>query len=64
MKKFLVGYLALITLNLYADPVCPTCEVIREYNKEHPGKYEYFEDYQKANKEQTAAQEKSNVPQK
>lgn len=36
---------------LYAEPVCPKCEVIREYNKTHAGDYEYYEDYLKAEKQ-------------
>lgn len=29
---------------------CPLCELHRAYNKEHPGDYEYYEDYLKAQK--------------
>ncbi len=28
-------------------PVCKKCEMIREYNKQHPNNYEYYEDYLK-----------------
>lgn len=35
-------------LPLLANPTCPLCEIHRAYNKEHPGEYEYFEDYLKA----------------
>jgi hypothetical protein len=43
-------FLLLGPLSLFGEPVCKKCEVIREYNKEHPGNYEYYEDYLKAQK--------------
>lgn len=30
---------------LAAEPVCHKCEVIRDYNKDHPGFDGYYEDY-------------------
>lgn len=35
---------------LHAEPTCPLCERHREYNKEHPGEYEFYEDYLEAEK--------------
>lgn len=32
------------------DPVCHRCELNREYNKSHPGDFEYYEDYIEAEK--------------
>jgi hypothetical protein len=40
---------AAISSTLVAEPVCHKCEVVREYNKEHPSDgYEYLEDYKDA----------------
>lgn len=45
------AFLLLAVMPLWADPVCHKCEVIREYNKQHPGgEYEYYEDYLGAEK--------------
>lgn len=52
MKKF--GFIFFFTSFLNAEPSCPLCEVHRAYNKEHPGEYEYYEDYLKAEKEKPA----------
>lgn len=46
--KYLLSALTLMTLPLIAGPYCPLCEVNKAYNKEHPGDYEYYEDYLKA----------------
>lgn len=46
---YLIPLLLLPTL-LLAEPVCKKCEVIREYNKEHPGDFEYYDDYLKSQK--------------
>lgn len=35
-------------VTLATSPYCPLCEVNKAYNKEHPGDYEYYEDYLKA----------------
>lgn len=35
---------------LLAEPTCALCERHKEYNKEHPGDYEYYEDYLEAQK--------------
>jgi len=47
-------YLSLILFSgcipLLAEPVCHKCELNRAYNKEHPGDYEYYEDYLKTQK--------------
>lgn len=52
-------YIALFMLSsgavyasVYASdgPVCHQCEVIREYNKQHPGDFQYYEDYLEAQK--------------
>lgn len=48
MKKWIFLSFLTITTALVADPVCKKCEVIREYNKKHPGDYEYYDDYIKA----------------
>lgn len=45
-----------VSSNLFSEPVCHKCEIIREYNKEHPGDYEYYDDYLEAEKKK--AQEK------
>lgn len=37
----------LATGNLFAEPVCHKCEVIREENKKKVNHYEYYEDYLK-----------------
>lgn len=42
--------LLLLPLIGWAEPVCKKCEVIREYNKSHPGDYEYYDDYLKNQK--------------
>lgn len=51
--KYLLA-LSLIPLFLSAEPVCKKCEVIREYNKDHPGDFEYYDDYLKSLKEKDA----------
>lgn len=61
MQKFIYACSMIINLSLLAEPVCHKCEVIREYNKEHPGEYEFYEDYLKAQKKEadtTPAKEK------
>lgn len=45
MNKALFLLLSLPCVLSSEEPVCKKCEVIREYNKEHPGDYEYYEDY-------------------
>lgn len=40
---------------LLADPTCPKCEIIREDNKKKVNKYEYYEDYLKANPQQQSS---------
>lgn len=54
MKLFTRSCLALVCAtvsNLFAgateDPVCPRCQSIREWNKEHHKNYQYYEDYVK-----------------
>lgn len=42
--------LFLLPAILLAEPVCKKCEVIREYNKSHPGDFEYYDDYLKSQK--------------
>jgi hypothetical protein len=42
------------TLDLQASEPghCPQCEINREYNRTHPNKYEYYDDYLKTMKDQ------------
>ncbi len=49
MKQVLLCLLG--TTALFAEPTCPLCELNRAYNEKHPGDYEYYEDYLKAQKE-------------
>lgn len=62
MKK-IVLYM-LIALPLMAEKPCPLCEVHRAYNKEHPGDFEYYEDYQKSieGKEAPKKEEPTTLP--
>lgn len=53
MSLFSILLSAFSSISLFADPVCHRCEVIREYNKEHPGDFEYYEDYLEAGKKQS-----------
>ncbi len=41
----LLPLLLLPALLLAEEPVCKKCEVIRDYNKSHPGDFEYYDDY-------------------
>lgn len=43
--KFFLFFLCLSTVTAFAEPVCKKCEVQRDYNKSHPGEFEYYEDY-------------------
>lgn len=36
---------------ILAEPVCHKCEIVRDYNKKHPGEYEYYDDYLKNHEE-------------
>ncbi len=58
MKTF--SYLSLIffSLSLNAAEVCHKCERIREYNKQHPGEFEFYEDYLKAEESKKRSQGK------
>lgn len=44
--------LSLFLLSPFSEifATCPKCEVIREYNKAHPGDYEFYEDFLEAEK--------------
>lgn len=42
--------LPFLLLPFFVEANCPLCEIHRTYNKEHPGDYEYYEDYLKAQK--------------
>lgn len=44
--------------SLFSQPVCEKCEVIREYNKKHPGDYEYYEDYLESDTSQNSQEAK------
>lgn len=46
--KYILSGLTLMTLPLVAGTFCPLCEINKAYNKDHPGDYEYYEDYLKA----------------
>lgn len=48
MKPILSILLTVIALPLMAEPTCALCEVHKAYNKEHPGDFEYYDDYLKA----------------
>lgn len=48
--KRMTWLLLLPLTSLIAEPVCPKCERIREYNKDHPGFDGYYEDYMKHEK--------------
>jgi hypothetical protein len=56
--------LLLLPLIGWAEPVCKKCEVIREYNKAHPGDYEYYDDYLKATDSKTQPKEDAKNPPK
>jgi len=45
--SFASGMIALISISLAEEPVCKKCQIIREYNAEHPSKDQYYEDYLK-----------------
>lgn len=46
MKRLSYTVLASMILTSQAFANCPTCEKVREYNKNHPeNNYEYFEEY-------------------
>jgi hypothetical protein len=49
MKHILSTLLTVIALPLVAEPTCALCEVHKAYNKDHPGDYEYYDDYLKSN---------------
>lgn len=52
MRWVLFSALAVSSFSIAEEePVCHKCEIIREYNKKHPGDYEYYEDYLKHQKE-------------
>lgn len=46
-KSLFFSSIFLLISELHAEPVCPKCEAIREYNKTHHKNYEYYEDYLK-----------------
>lgn len=52
MKKFALTSLSLFLLSsLYATDsegaVCKKCQLVREFNEQHPSKYEFYDDYLK-----------------
>ena len=49
MKQILSVLLTVVALPLIAEPTCALCELHKAYNKEHPGDFEYYDDYLKAN---------------
>lgn len=56
MKNFFILNIAMFILgngmNLFAaDGTCHKCERIREYNRTHPSKYTYYDDYLQDKKE-------------
>ena len=54
MKQILSTLMTVIALPLVAEPTCALCEVHKAYNKAHPGDYEYYDDYLKAQEGQPA----------
>lgn len=55
---FMTAILISNTSSSYAgDGVCAKCQMIREYNTEHPQKCGYYEDYLKEHPEQNAKQQ-------
>ena len=55
MKKFFVAMI-ILSNTLVAGEVCQKCERIREYNKDNPGEYEFYEDYLKDKEEKAKSQ--------
>ena len=51
--------LCLFTTSVLAAPTCPLCEKHRAYNKEHPGEYEFYEDYLEAQKKKEREEKSS-----
>jgi hypothetical protein len=65
MKKYLMlALLSAFSPLLGEPPVCHKCELNREYNKQHPGDYEYYEDYLKDNEGKVKAPPATQAPQK
>lgn len=46
MKDLFIVILS--ALPLLGAATCPLCEINNAYNKEHPGDFEYYDDYLKA----------------
>lgn len=55
--KNILYVLCLATPVLATASSCPLCEVNRAYNKEHPGDFEYYDDYLKAEKKEKVPEE-------
>lgn len=51
MKRLSIFALLTSASLFSSEGICPLCELHRAYNKEHPGDYEYYEDYEKATHE-------------
>lgn len=64
MKLYLKTMFVLVSLFqgtslLFAGGVCFHCEEIREYNRQHPQKCEYYEDYLEEQKNKTTQENKA-----
>ncbi len=45
-SAFILFIFTAINLSLQAEPVCKSCEKIRDYNRDHPeNNYTFYEDY-------------------
>lgn len=57
MKFFFLISCAVISSSYAEEGGCAKCQMIREYNAEHPQKCGYYEDYLKEHPEQAAKQQ-------
>lgn len=62
MRNILCMLLTVIALPLIAEPTCALCEIHKAYNKDHPGDYEYYDDYLKATEGKETSKKKNPLP--